>query len=150
MRQLAQVDKEINAEALRLVDLARSIEKSRAELGAARNGRIAVPDRLNDDDLTELRRVLDEAASETDVSGGTNQLPGPDFVEALGGGVTESQLAQILDGRRRFEHLFDADADGAPLGIEMGADGQTLIDIDQLPIERYHHEVVVRLKNGGR
>jgi hypothetical protein len=150
IRQLAQVDKEINAEALRLVDLARTIEKSRAELGAARDGRVAVPDGLSNDDLRELRRVLDEAASETNVFGGTRQLPGCDFVEALGGGITESQLAQILEGRRLFEHLFDVDADGAPLGIEIGADGRTLIDIDRLPIERYHHEVVVRLNNRGR
>ena len=59
--------------------------------------------------------------------------------------MTEPQLREILMRRRQFEHLFDTNPDGTPRGVEIREGGQVLIDIDQLPVERYHHRVVARL-----
>ena len=75
MRQIAQIDKEINGEALSLVELTRTIERSRAALAAARKARIAAPDELSDHDLAELRHLLDDVASAADVAHGLHACP---------------------------------------------------------------------------
>lgn len=144
MRQIAAVDKEINAEALRLVELTREIVVGARAVEEAHLRRVAVSDALSDDEVVELDGIISVIAP-TREGAPRRQVSVRQFVTALGGGLTEAQLHQLARPGSKFEHLFDRGADQSPRGVTVGKDGELMIDLDKLPIERYHPAVVRRL-----
>jgi hypothetical protein len=143
MRQIASIDKQINADALRLVELAREIALAARAVDEAHSLRMPVSDALADEEIGELLAFTSPAPTADHRP--TRRVSGTQFISALGGGLTESQLRQLIERRSRLGHLFDRAADGSGRGVTTDADGELQIDLDEIPIERYPHAVVRRL-----
>jgi len=147
MREIASIDSEIKAEALRLADTTREVERAEAALERARTIRLAARDQLSEAEVKYLDQLF--AALGESAEARTRSLTEAAFLSCFGGGLSEDRLHRMLRGDVSFDHLFDRQANSAPAGVTVEA-GETLFEFGELPLERYHVQVVMRLEQLAR
>lgn len=148
MREIASIDSEIKAEALRLSDTTREVERAEAVVERARRTRLAARDQFSDADVTYLDELF-AALAEESAEARMGRLTEAAFLVCFGGGLSKDRLCRMLTGKESFEHLFDRQADGTPAGVTV-AEGVTSIEFGELPLERYHIQVVRQLHEADR
>lgn len=146
MREVATIDSEIKAEVLRLSETTREVERAGSALEQTRKARVAARDQLTDSEVAYLDELFSELTKE-DSQLRSRRLTQTEFLECLGGGLSENRLSRMLTSGESCEHLFDHQAEGVPpVGVTL-EEGTAYVEFGELPLERYHVQVVMRLRS---